>query len=167
MKMKNSKSGFTLIEMITVLAIIILIASLVMAAGQAARRKAYEAKAKAAIASLEVALGMYQVDVGSYPADNGAPYTSNSTLVTQLDSGGGTPPTGWSGPYMQFDSKDLSGSNFIDPWSHNYYYKNPGLNHGTGMNHTSYVDIYSAGQNGSYQSSGAGQPPQGDDIANW
>lgn len=155
MKMKNSKSGFTLIEMITVIAIIILIASLVMAAGQAARRKAYEAKAKAAIASLEVAVSMYQTDVGSYPA------TGNSNLVTQLDSGGSTPPTGWRGPYMQFDTDEIVGGQFIDPWSTAYSYTNPGLNHGTGANHTSYVDIWSWGPN---KTNNAGAS---DDIANW
>jgi len=155
MKMKNSKSGFTLIEMITVLAIIMLIASLVMAAGQAARRKAYEAKAKAAIASLEVALGMYQTDVGTYPA------SGNSNLVTQLDSGGATPPTGWSGPYMQFDTAEIVGGQFMDPWHTAYSYTNPGSNHGTGANHTFYIDIWSWGPN-KVNNSGAS-----DDIANW
>jgi general secretion pathway protein G len=154
MRLKNSK-GFTVIELLTVLTIIILIASFVMGAGQAARKRAMIAKAKSGIASLEVALSMYQLDVGSYP-DSG-----NANLVTALTSGGGSKPAGWNGPYMQFDAKDLSGGQFIDPWGKPYVYTKPGQNHGTGIDHTNYLDIYSSGPD-KIDAKGAG-----DDIANW
>lgn len=154
------RGGFTIIELITVIAIIVLLASLVMTAGQAARRKAMEAKARSAIASLEVALSMYQLDVGDYPA------TGNANLITQLDSGGATPPTGWKGPYMQFETKEIVGGQFIDSWGSAYKYTKPGINHGTGANHSNYVDIYSYGQN-KVDNSGAYNPPTQDDIANW
>ncbi len=159
LKLQNRKVGFTLMELIVVMAIIAIIASFVLGAGQPARRKAREAKAKAAIASLEVAIGMYSLDMGSYPA------TTNAALVTALTTSPGG--TNWKGPYMQFETTDIVGGTFMDPWATAYTYNNPGTNHGTGANHTTYVDIWSWGQNKANNNGDYNPATGADDISNW
>lgn len=141
-----SKKGFTVIEMVIVITIIVILASFIAAAAIKAKEKAYAAKAKATIASLETALSMYHSDTGQYPT------TGNSNLVSEL--GGSTSSTvGWDGPYM-----DIQGTTLKDPWGNDYIYNNPGVVHGT-IDHTHYVDIYSYGPDGASGTK--------DDIKNW
>lgn len=164
--MKTDKRGFTVIELLTVLAIIGILAGLIMGAAQSARQQAMKAKAKASICTLETALGMFQSDIGGYPS------TGNDNLIAALANGAGTyvigsqtlslPTSNWNGPYMNFQTNEIKDDVFIDPWGHPYAYINPGTNHGAGANYSlSYVDIWSFGPNG-IDENGAG-----DDIANW
>ncbi len=139
--------GFTLIELIVVMAIIIILAGAVSGASQIARKKGLISKAKAAISSLEIALSMYEADCGVFPS------SPNANMVTQLT--GPSTQTGWNGPYMQFKSSELSGGSFIDPWESSYVYTNPGTHN------SATFDIYSFGPNKT-NDSGAG-----DDVNNW
>lgn len=166
--MRNKKKGFTVIELLTVLAIIGILAGLIMGAAQSARKQALIAKAKASISSLETALGMFQSNIGAYPSQG------NANMVTCLTTSSGclvgtagTPMTtsqaaDWSGPYMNFQTNEVSGGTFVDPWGNPYVYK-AGSDHGTGADYSvsGYMDIYSFGPNGVDDS---GAP---DDIANW
>lgn len=152
----NSLTGFTLIEILIVIAIIMTLAGLVVGGAQQARKKATTSKAKAAVASLETALSMYEVDYGSYPAG------SNSEMVNALKN---DPDDGiWRGPYMMFKQNELINGEFIDPWGSAYHYDNPGSgSHG----HENYIDIYSYGPNKT-DDGGVYDPASGkDDISNW
>lgn len=140
-------TGFTVIEMITVIAIIVILAGFIAAASMKAKEKGYVAKAKATIASLEVAISMYHTDTGQYPP------TGNSNLVSELNGPSST--AGWDGPYM-----DIQGTTLKDPWGNDYVYNNPGAVHGT-IDHTRYVDIYSFGPNGT------GETDDSKWIKNW
>jgi general secretion pathway protein G len=161
--MRNHKKGFTVIELLTVLAIIGILAGLITTAAHEARKRALMAKAKAAISSVETALGMFQSDLGGYPT----PGAGNANLINALSENTGTyvigtqsyalPSDDWSGPYMNFKDEASTGE-FLDPWGNPYVYE-AGTDHGTGADYTGYVDIRSNGPDGI---SGTV-----DDIVNW
>lgn len=173
MKKLNTDHGFTLIELIVVMAIVGILAGLVTVAAQTARKQALVAKAKATISAIETALGMFQADIGFYPSqDAGSSPTTNINLIAALSTYGANVWTGtqsvaitsanWNGPYMQFRTNELTtAGSLVDPWDVSYMYNNPGANHGTGADHSSYVDIWSCGPNGTNETG------NGDDSSNW
>lgn len=143
------KRGFTLIEVVIVMAIITILASFIVGSARLARRRGAVAKALAAIASIETAITMYQLDMASYPPDA----DGIKSLVRALTQDPGDPD--WYGPYMSFKAEDLKDGDFIDPWGNPYQYNSSSPQH----NKASY-DLYSSGPDG----------PEGsasDDITNW
>lgn len=132
------KKNFTLMELLTVLAIISILAALTMGGVQAVRRRATKAKAEAAIAALEVALGMYYNDLGKYPKNDETPDDCKE-LVETLTCKPENPEDpkdkeDWDGPYIRFKEKELEGCsassddckkgcNYIDPWGNSYIYE--------------------------------------------
>lgn len=158
---KQERAGFTVIELLTVLAIIGILGGLIMGAAHSARKQALVAKAKAAISSVETALGMFQSDFGGYPS------SGNANLVNALSEGSGTyvigtqsytiSTTDWNGPYMNFKDEASAGV-FMDPWGNSYVYE-AGTDHGTGADYTGYVNILSNGPDG--------KSGTNDDIVNW
>ena len=103
---KITMYGFTLIELMAVIAIIIVLVALLSPALNKVMEQAQEKKAKAMVGALEVGTNMYYTDQGSYPGDLG-------DLLS--------PPAGYES-YM--DNKDFDGSNFVDPWDSAYQYSN-------------------------------------------
>src|SRR5512143_1294464 len=108
-KMRREK-GFTLVEILVVIIIIGLLASLV---GPKLFGKVGTAKLKAAKAQIELfgtALDAFRLDVGRYP-------TSEEGLkaLREKPSGADT----WQGPYLP---KEIP----VDPWGRPYIYKSPG-----------------------------------------
>lgn len=130
--------GFTLMELLVVLAILGLLMSLV---GPQVLNQLGGAKTKTAgiqIKDLEQALEMYKLDVGRFPSNS----EGLSALVRKPGS-----VTGWNGPYLKSDVP-------VDPWNNEYHYKYPG-EHGE-------LDIYSYGQNGT-----PGGEGEDSDVGNW
>ena len=154
--MKKRKGGFTIIELIVVMTIILILAGLISGAAMKAKQRAMIAKARAMISAMETALGMYQADVGNYPNSGIA------TLYANLTSSAGLPTAAaqnWAGPYMNFQTNEVdSGGNILDPWSHAYHYTNPGS---TTHSFQNYIEIYSNGADGTDNSG------TGDDVNNW
>lgn len=104
----ESEAGFTLVELLVVLAIIALIATLVAPQVLRYLGSARTSAAKAQIKNIESALELYYVDNAKYPSND----EGLKALVT-------APPgdTRWNGPYL----KTTSGLN--DPWGKPYVYE--------------------------------------------
>ena len=70
MKLRNSTQAFTLIEMLTVMAVIAILASLIVSVQAVAQRKAATSRAEAEIKTMAAACESYKADFGSYPRDS-------------------------------------------------------------------------------------------------
>lgn len=121
----NGEAGFTLVELLVVLVILVLLASIigprVIGYLGASRSKT----AKVQIESLVTSLELFHIDVGRYPATA----EGLNALVK--------PPTklaGWSGPYL------TKGNIPLDPWGQPYRYQAPGKKGA--------FDLYSLGRDG-------------------
>jgi general secretion pathway protein G len=121
--------GFTLIELIVVIAVIATLAAVV---APAVFRNVGDAKVGAAKSQLEVfalALTAYRLDNDDFPTSEQG-LAALRTLPTA-----GDPPRNWRGPYL---SKIVP----LDPWGRSYVYVSPGV-----VNPESY-DLYSLGRDG-------------------
>ena len=138
---KNRQSGFTLIEIMVVVVIIGILASVIVPRIMDNPDKARVAKAKNDLRALESALDIYRLDNFVYPTtDQGL-----DALVNQPTSSP-EPPNWKQGGYI----KKLNN----DPWGNEYLYLSPG-EHGE-------IDIYSLGANAAPGGEGPNQ-----DIGSW
>ncbi len=125
----RGEEGFSLLEMLVVLAIIGLLASLVAPEVFKQVGRARDTAARQQMANIALALEQYQLDNGQYP-------TTEQGLAA-LRTAPTLPPlaNNWQGPYL---TKDIP----KDPWNHDYVYKSPGANNPTGF------DLMSLGKDG-------------------
>ncbi len=131
-------AGLTLIEILVVMVIIAMFATLV---GQRLFRnveRARQTTAKVQITEFESVLDLFRLDVGRYPTTE----EGMASLRVQ-------PPNAqnWDGPYLR---KDVP----MDPWGRPYIYRFPGQNHE--------FEVVSYGADG--QEGGEGEAA---DIVNW
>jgi general secretion pathway protein G len=137
------RAGFTLIELIVVIAIIATLAAVV---APAVFRNVGDAKTSAAKSQIEVfalALNAYRLDNDVFPStDQGL--AALRTMPTTGDL-----PRNWRGPYL---SKVVP----MDPWGRPYVYVSPGT-----VNQESY-DLYTFGRDGK-----AGGDGEDADITSW
>lgn len=126
--------GFTLIEVMLVLAILVILGSLVVANFSNVLVSSKVKTAKAQISNFELPLEMYQQDIGSYPTSQQGLEALRAPPADMVD------PTKWHGPYLR---KDIP----LDPWDNAYIYELQG---------PAVYQIYSAGPDG--------QPGTDDDI---
>lgn len=145
------RRGFTLVELLVVVAILAILMSLVTAGAQAARRRASISRTKATVAALETSIAMYYADLSEYPA------TGNAELVKALSEDPGDEE--WFGPYMEFKQDELVNGELVDAWGHPYVYVS--ANGGSPQHREHSFDLYSVGPNGSDDQGGE------DDIVNW
>ena len=129
---RRSLTGFTFIELIVVISVIVILLSFIIPMGGRARQKARIAKAKTEIAALETAISSHYADMSKYPTDRSSSdqvENRNTVIITHLSgrSGGiGAYDLGivndsdWNGPYMEFDADSISGGEFVDPWGNAY-----------------------------------------------
>ena len=130
-------SGFTLIELMTVITIIILLAGLVVGGmGFVSDRQAKE-KARVQIALLSKALEEYKLDNGTYPPTSNSPTGTNQStrLYNALYLDGAKDSTNTKRIYLpQLDpvtgkqgwttgSSSTSSSKIYDPWNNEYCYR--------------------------------------------
>lgn len=102
--MRNN--GFTTIELLAVLAIILTIVGIGIPAYNSWRNRGKTARAKAVIQQIEMALEMYKTDNGVYPNNSG---NLNTGALINYASG-----------YVRFKEADLGGNVVIDPWDRPY-----------------------------------------------
>ncbi|HIE43168.1 MAG TPA: prepilin-type N-terminal cleavage/methylation domain-containing protein [Candidatus Omnitrophica bacterium] len=108
-------TGFTLLELMVTVAIIVLLAGILVPNLAKRIERAKVTSAEADIAAIETAIAMYETDLGAYPPGNG----DITMLKNWLTGTGGVVTTGtdWSGPYIKGISED--------PWGTEYvYYQN-------------------------------------------
>lgn len=138
----ESRRGFTLIEMMVVLAIIGTLALLV---GPSVLKHVSDANTTTAKSQLEifaVALDAYRLDVGRYPT------TDEGLAALRVAPVAGEQP-GWRGPYLR---KAIP----LDPWRRAYVYRSPGI-----QNPDSY-DLYTLAGDG--KPGGQGEDA---DVTSW
>ena len=69
MKRSSSRGGFTLIEMITVMAVIVILVSMVLSVNSFVQKKGATSRTKAELAAIGIAIENYSVDNASPPRD--------------------------------------------------------------------------------------------------
>lgn len=139
-KIRNRRdSGFTLLELLVVLAIMGLLAAIIAPQVLKYLGSSRTQAARTQIQNIVAALDLYKLDTGHFPT----PQEGLSALVT-------APPTeaAWNGPYLR------NASAIQDPWGHPYLYKNPG-EHGE-------VDVYTLGSDAAPGGTGEAQ-----DVGSW
>lgn len=108
---RRHDDGFTLIEILVVLAVIALIMSLVGPRVVRYLSSSRQQAAKIQIESLSGSLELLYLDIGRYPAD-----VEGLTALVERPKDGAT----WNGPYLRGDIVPQ------DPWGHPYLYVFPG-----------------------------------------
>lgn len=103
----NAENGFTLIEILVVMAIIGMLAVMVAPNIFNQQAGAQRDAALSQISSLEAALDTYRLDVGEYP----------DSLEGLRDDDSGR--ASWNGPYLRRDVP-------LDPWGNEYVYDSTG-----------------------------------------
>ncbi len=131
--------GFTLLEMLVVLAIMGLLAAIIAPQVLKYLGSSRSQTAKVQIQNIDAALQLFRLDVGRFPTQE----EGLNAVVT-------APPTatGWNGPYLQKSTA------LTDPWGAPYQYRNPGK-HGE-------IDIYTLGSDKAEGGTG-----EATDVGNW
>jgi len=165
------RSGFTLVEMLVVLAILVLLVGMVAPRVLKSQKKADVNNARAQLGMFRTCLERYAVDLKDFPtteqglralvappdsagtaADIGGDTLSDpgsfSDSGSGISSGGGGSAAAWDGPYVNQETIPK------DPWGNEYQYEYPPT-HGSG----DYPDIWSYGPDG--------EDGTEDDIVSW
>lgn len=122
--MRRATRGFTLIEVLVVIVVIAILASLVAPNLFRNVDDARVSTAKAQIESFATALDAYRLDQGRYP-------TSAQGLGALWQKPTIDPPANWTTPYVR---KAIPS----DPWGHAYVYLAPGTVNPSGYDLVSY-----------------------------
>jgi len=123
----RSQSGFTLIEIMVVVAIIAILGATVVPLIMDRPDQARVVRAKTDIKNISAALDLYRLDNNGYPS-------TEQGLQALVEKPSGDPePRNWSGSYIKQLQKD--------PWGNEYVYQSPG--------ESGDFDIISFGRDGS------------------
>lgn len=138
MRIGNKQQGFTLLEVMVVIVILGILASMVVPNLMGNKDKADQQKAVSDIVALENSLDMYKLDNGVYP-------TTEQGLDALVQK-----------PTMSPEARNYREGGYVkrlpqDPWRNEYLLLSPGEN--------GKLDIFTAGPDG--------QPGTEDDIGNW
>ncbi len=184
----SGASGFTLIEVMVVVAIIAVLATMTVGGLSWYKRKAAIGKTEVLVNGLSRALEEYRLDNGFFPQGDGGTGSSEQVYIAlygdgELVSDGsgnvtiGTAPTGASDPgntvYLAILNPDLQGSklnvessagsySIIDSWGLEINYRSPGV-----MNPADDFDLWSLGPDGRGGANTGTQKERADDTKNW
>lgn len=137
---RPGQRGFTLIELMVVIAILALLGGIVAPRVMDRLKKAKPDKASIDIERIGLALDMYAADNGEYPTTEQGLQSLISKPTSQPE------PMNWNGPYVK-------PTKFLDPWNNQYVYESPSTHEGYDYN------LYSYGPDK--------QEGGDDDITNW
>ena len=135
----QSEEGYSLVELLVVLAIIVLLGTIAVPQLLKYLDRAKQDTAQAQIQSLGSTLDLFKLDVGRYPTQE----EGLDVLVAKPAE-----LAGWNGPYLK--RKDM----LLDPWKRTYRYKLPG-EHGD-------YDLFSYGADDREGGDGTNK-----DVTNW
>lgn len=110
---RGRRTGFTLMEVLLVLAILVILGTMTGVFFFGIQQSAFEDTARTQIAQIEQALDVYRLNVGSYPSPT---HGLESLLVQPPDLNN---PQKWRGPYL--DDVRIP----PDPWGNSYQYDLP------------------------------------------
>ena len=140
---RRRAGGFTLIEMMVVIAIIGALAMLVGPSILGRLGDANTTAARTQIEMLTVALENFRMDTGRYPT------TEEGLAVLRTWNAASARPAGWRGPYLR---KPVP----ADPWKRPYLYRSPGEHDAESF------DLYTLGRDG--ETGGEGENA---DLTSW
>ena len=132
--------GFTLLELLVVLAILGLLAAIVAPQVLRYLGSSRTQTAKVQVENLAAAVDNFDLDVGRYP-------TQEEGLSALVRAPAGV--AGWNGPYLQKTTA------LNDPWGRSYGYRTPGR-------HSNAFDVWSYGSDGV-----EGGVNEARDVGNW
>lgn len=135
----SRRRGFTLVELLVVLAILGLLVGLVGPQVMKALGGSKTKTARIQIEDLSATLDIYRLEVGRYP-------TTNDGLQALVENTAGA--SNWNGPYLKKNKVPQ------DPWGNDYQYRSPG-EHGS-------FDLWSLGSDNREGGEGENQ-----DILGW
>lgn len=140
--MKNNNRAFTLLEIVVMVGILALLATLLITKTEGIFGSSQQTIARIFVRdSLKTALERYRMDLGSFPT------TAEGLAV--LMSAPSTAAGNWRGPYAETPG----GKPPLDPWGEPYQYRCPGMHNKAGY------DLFSKGPDKTEGSE--------DDIGNW
>ena len=123
----STEGGFTLLEILVVIAILGLLIGLVAPAALRQLGGAKNSVARQSIERLSAVMDLYKLDTGSYPS-------SEQGVQALVSKPSGV--AGWNGPYVKGDQLP------VDPWNNAYTYRIPSARSGHDY------DLCSRGPNG-------------------
>lgn len=106
---ENRLAAFTLVELLTVIAIIAILAGLLLAAGSGIMKKAARSRASAEIQAMSTALEAYKTDNGIYPVGNTTASSGSSLTGPPTGSYPGDPVVANIAAYQTASGSSLSG----------------------------------------------------------
>jgi general secretion pathway protein G len=110
---KSRRGGFTLMEVLLVLAILVILSTLVVTNFAQVFASSKVKAARAQISAFQTQLDIYQLDIGAYPS------SQQGLQALREPPAGLADPSKWNGPYAQ---KDIP----LDPWQNQYIYEQIG-----------------------------------------
>lgn len=137
-----TRAGFTLMELLLVMAILVILLGLVAPRFLGTQKKANESAARSQIGLLKGPLENYALDMNNYPS-------TEEGLVALVEAPSDSErPERWAGPYLDETSIPT------DPWGNEFQYEYP-----PSHNEVDQPDIWSIGPDG--------EDGTDDDITNW
>lgn len=148
---RECKQGFTIIELLVVISVILILFTIGAAGMGLAKKFAAKQKAKTEIYSLSTSIKAYELDYSDYPPDG----ITNLYLALTSNSK--------NGPYIEKSKWNIDGANrILDPWGKPYvYYNNVDGSTWAHARNVDSFDLYSYGPDGINNNG------NGDDIGNW
>ncbi len=161
-----SRDAFTLLEILVVIAIIAILASLLLNTAGFIQEKAGNSRAQVEIKALESALEAYKQDNGDYPSSsaggtangsdssslvllevlNRTPATSSPPSKIYLTELGKMLPPVSGNPSASYQDKLKAATKLVDPFGNPYHYQYPGKDDRSGA---SFFDLWSQGKKNS------------------
>lgn len=138
-RLKNNERGFTLLELLVVLAILGLLAAIVGPQVIKYLGSSRSGTAQVQVKNIASALQLFRLDAGRYP-------TAGEGLNALVSAPPSDPE--WNGPYLP-DAKAIT-----DPWGKPYQFRVPGT-HGE-------IDVFTLGSDGAEGGTGEAK-----DVGNW
>lgn len=138
LRRRAQRLGFTLMELLLVLMILVVLASMAITTFTGTQEEALKNAAKGQVGIFKSAVNLYKFHTKEYPQalDNLTQKPSDSRLANN-----------WHGPYLDTTSVPQ------DPWDRDYHFAAPG------KHNTESFDVWSTGPDG--------QDGSADDIGNW